>query len=89
MANHLSAEKRARKTIKRRARAKMVKGGMRAEVRKALEVVEKGDRAASAAACREAEREINKAVTKGALPRRTAARIVSRLARKAAAVKPA
>lgn len=80
MAQHKSAEKRARQTEKRTA----INRARRSRVRNAMKSVElaigAGDRAAAEAALRAAQPEIDSGVTKGVLHRNTAARKKSRLA---------
>ncbi len=79
MANHKSAEKRARQTISRTE----VNRARRSRVRTAVKRVEKalasGDAAAAAAALKIAQPELDKGVSKGVIKRNTASRKVSRL----------
>jgi small subunit ribosomal protein S20 len=79
MAQHKSAEKRARQTIRRtavnRARVSRVKGF----VKKVETAIAAGDKTAAAAALRAAQPELQRGVTKGAVNRSAASRKLSRL----------
>jgi small subunit ribosomal protein S20 len=82
MANTSSAKKAARVT----ARRTVVNGNrisrVRSYVRKVDEAVAAGDKAAAAAALKEAQPEIMRAASKGVLHKSTASRKISRLAAK-------
>ncbi len=80
MANHASAEKRNRQTIKRTARNKSVRSEFRSLVKNVRELIAKGDAAGAKAALIPAISALDSAVTKGVLVRGTASRRVSRLA---------
>jgi len=80
LANTASAEKRNRRSQKRRVRNVQVRTGVKSAVKKVREAVEKGDRAAAADALRSAEKAIGKAASKGVLHRNAASRKISRLA---------
>lgn len=82
MANHKSAEKRARQRTKRNLRNKRVLGALRTQVKKARTTVDakKKDAKDQVAA---AVSQIDKAVTKGVMHKKTASRLVSRLAKRA------
>jgi small subunit ribosomal protein S20 len=80
--NHKSAEKRDRQRETRRLRNRVVLGNMRTAVRKARAAVE-GKAPEAQALVKQAVSLIDRAVTKGALKRRTASRYISRLARRA------
>lgn len=83
MANHKSAEKRDRQRTKRRLRNRNTIGRMRTAIRDARKAVE--DKTAEAPALvKSAVTLIDRAVTKGALHRRTASRYISRLSKFAA-----
>lgn len=82
MANHKSAEKRARQAEKRRVRNRHVRSGVRTAVKKVQSAVSGGDPEAAVGALRGAERVIRKAATKGVLTKKQASRTVSRLARR-------
>lgn len=84
MANNKSAEKRNRQREKRRLRNRLVLGSMRTAVKKARSAIE-GKNGETPELVRQAVRYIDKAVTKGSLHRRTGARLVARLARRASA----
>ncbi len=79
MANHASAEKR----IRRNARRAVINGARRARIRTFLRQVEEaisgGDAKQAVEALRAAQPELQRGVTKGIVPRNTAARKISRL----------
>ncbi|MBP7064499.1 30S ribosomal protein S20 [Ferrovibrio sp.] len=79
MAQHKSAEKRARQTIKRTE----VNRSRRTKVRGAVKQVElaiaSGDKTAAAAAFKLAQPALDKSVTKGVVKKGTASRKLSRL----------
>jgi len=79
MAQHKSAEKRARQTIRRtavnRARVSRVKGF----VKKVETAIAAGDKAGAATALRAAQPELQRGVTKGAINSSAASRKLSRL----------
>lgn len=80
MANHKSAEKRARQAERRRERNRNARSRLRTVVKQfatALEtnVADAGEK------LRDAERALRRAAAKGLLPKRRASRKVSRLAR--------
>jgi small subunit ribosomal protein S20 len=81
MANTLSAKKRVRKIARRtqvnRARVSRV----RTYLRRVEEAIASGDKAAAAAALKEAQPVLHAGVNKGTLHRNTVARKLSRLAR--------
>jgi len=82
VANHKSAEKRARQTPRRQARNRAVKGKVKTRVKRFLAAVDGGDAEAASQRLREAEGELRKAGSKGVLPKRRVSRKVSRLARR-------
>jgi small subunit ribosomal protein S20 len=82
MANTKSAKKAARQTIRRTAVNKARRSRMRSSVRKVEEAIASGDKAAAQAALREAEPIIVRTAQKGVTHRKTAARKVSRLAKR-------
>lgn len=82
MANTPSAKKAVRKIERRTVVNKNRRSRMRNYVRKVEEAVAAGDKQAAAAAFKEAQPEIMRAVSKGVLHRNTGARKVSRLAAK-------
>lgn len=81
MANHKSAEKRNRQRAKRQLRNRVSLGAMRTALKKARAALV-GKSAESATLVKQAVTQIDKAVTKGVLHRRTASRLISRLTRR-------
>jgi len=79
VANHPSAEKRARQAMRRRLRNRMRKGQMRTAIKQVLAAVEAGDKQAAEAALARAIPLIDRAGRKGVIHRRQASRRVSRL----------
>jgi small subunit ribosomal protein S20 len=79
MANHASAEKRNRQRIKRTARNRADKSQLRTEIKKARATV-KATPADATAAVRTATSELDRAASKGTIPRRRASRLAGRLA---------
>lgn len=83
MANHKSARKRARQSVKRRARNRHVRSGVRSALKRARAAVAEGNAEQLPSALREAESALRRASSKGVVPRKRASRLVSRLARSA------
>ena len=81
VANHKSAKKRARQDLKRRARNRQVKSGVRTAIKTFRAAADGGDADASGVALRRAESTIRRAATKGVVSRKRASRQVSRLAK--------
>ena len=81
MANHKSAVKRNKQSIKRRERNRTVKGALRTIVKKFNATVAK-DAAAAKEVLAEAVPTISKAASKGIIHKNTAARKISRLTKK-------
>jgi small subunit ribosomal protein S20 len=81
MAQHRSAEKRARQALRRRDRNRGVRSHVRGSTRAVRAALESGDVAGAARQLREAERVIRKAASKGIVKKTTASRTVARLAR--------
>lgn len=81
MANHPSAIKRHRQSLKRAARNQAIRSNVRNSVKKVRVLVEAGDKAAAKQAVVQVQRTLDKAVSKGVLHRRNASRRVARLAR--------
>ncbi len=79
MANHKSALKRARQTVKRTERNRFYKTRIKNITRAIHEAVEAGDSAKAAEALKDANKNFHKYVSKGILKKNTAARKVSRL----------
>lgn len=86
MANHKSSEKRARQTPKKTARNARVKGSVKTFEKKLMKAIETkaADLKDSLSAYTS---QVMKAVSKGVLKKKTAARKVSRIAKKASAKK--
>lgn len=87
MANTASAQKEIRKNARRRTRNRLVKAKTRTVTKRAVAAIEEGDPGAGEIV-RQAQVELDSAVTKGIIHRNTAARKKSRLVkrlRKAAA----
>ncbi len=82
MAHSRSAKKRVRQTIKRTLRNRSRKTRIRTFVRRAEEAIAAGDPEAARAAFVQAESELRRGVSKGVLHMNTAARKISRLARR-------
>jgi len=83
LANHKSAEKRARQAERRRARNRSQKSRVRSVVKQCRDALAAGG-AGSAEQLRGAESALARAAAKGVIPKRRASRTVSRLARRAA-----
>lgn len=86
MANHASAKKRIRQTVKRTARNKQARTFTRTSVKAVRVALEKGDKTEAQAALKLATQQIDKAVSKGVYKRTTGSRYISRLAAQVAAV---
>ena len=86
MANIKSQMKRIRTNEKARLRNKSVKSALKTAVRKFHEAAESGDTAQATAMAREANRALDKAVSKGVIHANQAANRKSSIARKAAAL---
>ena len=81
MANHKSAEKRARQSERRRVSNRSVKSRVRSVVKDLVTAVDGG--AEIGTKLRDAERALRKAASHGVIPKRRASRRVSRLAKRA------
>ena len=81
MASHKSAEKRNRQRPKRTLRNRVALGAMRTALKKARTALDSKSAEASAI-IKQAIQQIDKAVTKGVVHRRTASRLISRLSRR-------
>ena len=81
MAQHKSAEKRARQAERRRARNRAITSSLRTRVKAVRDAIQSGDRASASAKLREAEKALRQAATKGVLRKETASRQVARLAK--------
>jgi small subunit ribosomal protein S20 len=80
MANHPSAEKRNRQRVKRTLRNRAIKSAVRTHVKSVREAVAAKDVKTAQTALTQATVALDKAAGKGALPKKTASRTVSRLA---------
>jgi small subunit ribosomal protein S20 len=81
MANHKSAEKRARQTIVKTERNRFYKTRIKNLTKAVRVAVEAGDKDAAAAALKDVNKNLHSYVSKGVLKKNTAARRVSRLAK--------
>lgn len=81
MANHRSAEKRARQNIKRNAINRSNRGRLRTQIKKLRSALAAHDKSASAETLAPTVSLIDKAVNKGIIHKNTAARYKSRLTR--------
>ena len=79
MANHPSAEKRNRQRIKRTLRNRSVRSAVRTEVKAVHAAIAAKDVKAATAALATATVALDKAASKGAIPKKSASRHVSRL----------
>lgn len=82
MANHKSAEKRARQNEKRRERNISVRSRVKTSVKAALKSIEEKDVEKSHKVLLDTTKTIAKAAAKGIFPKKTAARKISRLTKK-------
>jgi len=79
VANHASAKKRARQTIKRTARNRHIRTNVRTCVKRVHAAVQAGDSDAAKKALTQAVSRIDGAVTKGIYHRKTGSRYIARL----------
>ena len=86
MANHRSAKKRIRQTLKRTERNKHIRSTVRSHVKNTRQAIEAGDKAAASAALADAVRRIDMAVSKGIYHRKTGSRYISRLSAQVASL---
>jgi small subunit ribosomal protein S20 len=87
MANHFSALKRARQTVKRTVRNRANTSRLRGTLRDLREGLAKGDKAPAEEIFRQTVSSLDKAVQKGVLHKNTASRYKSRLSARLKAVK--
>ncbi|MCB2114320.1 MAG: 30S ribosomal protein S20 [Parvularculaceae bacterium] len=87
MANTSSAKKMVRKIARRTEVNKARRSRVRTYVRKVEEAIASGDKTAAAAALKDAQPELHRAVTKGIAHKSTVARKISRLAARVKAIK--
>jgi small subunit ribosomal protein S20 len=85
---NLSAEKRARQSVKRNLRNRSVESGVKTVVKKVETAVTSGNRDEAGKALLQAIKALNKAASKGVVHRNTASRNISRLTKKVNAVPP-
>ncbi len=81
MANHKSAKKRARQTIKRTERNRHTRSQVKSAVKGARTALAAGDAGETETALKTAEGVLRRAASKGAIPKKRASRSVSRLAK--------
>jgi small subunit ribosomal protein S20 len=86
MANTKSAKKAARQTVRRTEANKARRSRARSYTRKVEESIASGDKAAAAAALKEAEPVLARTAQKGLVHRKTASRKVSRLSKRVSAM---
>jgi len=79
MANHKSAEKRARQTERRTAVNTARRSRVRSSIKKVEEAIKSGDKKSAMEALRAAQPEIQRGATKRVVTKNAAARRVSRL----------
>lgn len=82
MANHKSAEKRARQSVKRQQKKRARKSRVHSSVRKIDEAVAAKDYTGGMDALKTAQSEMARAANKGMLPKKRVARKMSRLSAK-------
>jgi len=82
MANHKSAEKRIRQTERRTAVNRDRRGRIRSFVRKVEEAIASGDKGSAESALKNAMPELHSGVSNGVVHKNTAARKISRLAKR-------
>ena len=85
---NLSAEKRARQSVKRNLHNRSVESGVKTVIKKVEAAVTSGNRDDAGKALLQAVRALNKAASKGVVHRNTASRNISRLTKKVNAVPP-
>jgi len=84
VANHASAKKRIRQTLKRTVRNKTIRTHVRTLVKRVRTAIESGDASAAKEALPAAIRRIDMAVSKGIFHRKTGSRYISRLTQRVA-----
>jgi small subunit ribosomal protein S20 len=89
MANHKSAEKRARQTVKRNELNRSRRSAIRGTVKQVEAAVASGDSAVTLKALRTAESALARGASRGTMHWKTAARKTSRLAKLAKSTKKA
>ncbi len=86
MANHASAKKRIRQTIKRTERNRHIRSTVRTFVKRVRVAVDAADKATAETALQKAIQEIDGAVAKGVYHRKTGSRYISRLSQQVASL---
>ena len=86
MANIKSQIKRNKQNEKRHERNKSIKSGLKTSIRKFREAAEAGDKDNAATLAREANRQLDKAASKGVIHKNQAANRKSSIAKKAASL---
>ena len=81
MANHKSALKRVRQTVKRRARNRHVLTSMRTQIKRVRAAIEAGNSEDAKALLADAVRHLSRAADKGVIHRNQASRKIGRLTR--------
>jgi len=81
MAHHKSAIKRARQSLKRRARNQGQRSRVKTAVKNLRSAITEGDASSAGTALTKAESVLRRAASKGAIPTKRASRQISRLAR--------
>jgi small subunit ribosomal protein S20 len=79
VANHASAKKRIRQTLKRTERNKHIRSTVRGLVKQVRVAIADGDKSTAEQALKMATRRIDMAVSKGVYHRKTGSRYISRL----------
>ena len=87
MANHFSALKRARQTIKRSDRNRANRSRLRSALRDLRESLAKGDKAAAEQVFRQTVSALDKGIQRGVIHENTASRYKSRLSARVSALK--
>jgi small subunit ribosomal protein S20 len=87
MANHLSAQKRARQTESRTVRNRANASSLRTQLRDLRETIAKGDKAAAEQSYRKTVSALDKGIQKGLLHENTASRYKARLGVRVGAMK--
>ncbi|MCB9229886.1 MAG: 30S ribosomal protein S20 [Deltaproteobacteria bacterium] len=86
MANHKSAEKRARQDVKKRDRNKSYLSGVRTSLKGFRIALDKGDMDAATSSFNRAQASLGKAVAKGIVHKNAASRKIGRMARSLKAI---
>ena len=85
---NLSAEKRARQSVKRNLRNRSVESSVKTVIKKVEAAVTSGNNEDAGKALLQAVKALNKAASKGVVHRNTASRNISRLTKKVNALQP-